>query len=157
VVVELVGAHVVRPLRHRVLRPGRPASESVYSDDDESLVAHAAVRSPTRPDEVVAVGTVLPEAPPWEPHRTDGWRIRGMATRPDARGAGLGGLVLGALVDHVAAHGGGLMWCNARVPARGLYERAGFAARGEIFDLHFIGPHVRMWRTVPRAGSPVPT
>ena len=65
----------------------------------------------------MAVGTVLVEPPPWEPARADGWRIRGMATRPDLRGRGLGGLVLDALVDHIAGHGGGLLWCNARVTA----------------------------------------
>ncbi len=155
-VVELVDSRVVRTLRHRVLRPGRPASESEYPDDDHPRVAHVAVMSGTDPGQVVAVGSVLPEAPPWEPRRSDGWRVRGMATRPDARGEGLGALVLRTLVDHVAAQGGGLVWCNARVPAQGLYGRAGFATRGAVFELRFIGPHVQMWRTVPRAGPPVP-
>jgi predicted GNAT family N-acyltransferase len=36
------------------------------------------------------------------------------------------------------------VWCNARTPARGFYERAGFAAVGEEFALPDIGPHFLM-------------
>ncbi len=65
------------------------------------------------------------------------------------RGEGAGALVLDALVAHVAAHDGGLLWCNARTPVRSFYERAGFVARGEEWVDPEIGPHVVMWRRVP--------
>jgi GNAT superfamily N-acetyltransferase len=126
VVVELVEAGVVRPLRQAVLRPGQGEERSAYPADDAPDTAHVAARvrngtsvgSPSgQIGEVMAVGTVLREAPPWEPGRANSWRVRGMATRLDARRRGLGGLVLAALLDHVAAHGGRLVWCNARVPA----------------------------------------
>ena len=151
--MELVDAQVVRPLRRAVLRPDQPPEEARYQGDDDPRSAHAAVRHIATRDsehrtEVDAVGTVVPEPPPWEPERIDGWRLRGMATRPGARRRGLGSLVLAALLDHVAAHGGGLVWCNARVPAQGLYRRAGFMPRGGVFDIPGIGPHVHMWRTL---------
>ena len=98
--------------------------------------------------DVVAVGTVMPEPPPWEPGRLDAWRVRGMATHPLARGRGHGTRVLAALVDHAWRHGGRFLWCNARVPARGLYERAGLVGRGEVFELPLIGPHIVMWRVL---------
>ena len=153
--VELVEAQVVRPLRRVVLRPDQPAECSEYPADDDRRAAHVAVRrapqaravhgdSPNA--EVIAVGTVYLDPPPWEPDRIDGWRVRGMATRHDARRNGLGGLVLGALLDHVAAQGGALVWCNARVGAQSLYARAGFTSRGDIFDIPGIGPHIQMWR-----------
>jgi GNAT superfamily N-acetyltransferase len=127
---------------------------SLYPGDDDPRTAHAAIRLPQSGREetentVVAVGSMLPGPPPWDPTRADGWRVRGMATRDDARRQGLGRLVLDALLDHVATHGGGVVWCNARVPARHLYARAGFAPRGEVFDIAGIGPHVEMGRTVP--------
>lgn len=162
--VELVDAQVVRPLRRAVLRPQFPAEQSEYPADDDPQSAHVAIRraghlveadNDAPGAEVLAVGTVLRGPPPWEPQQVDGWRVRGMATRPDARGRGLGGLVLHTLLEHVAAHGGGLVWCNARVPALGLYGRAGFVARGEVFDIRGIGPHMCMWRTV--AQRPAPT
>ena len=153
--VELVGASVVAPLRGAVLRPGLPLSQARYRADDDPDTAHVALRVADEPEQdgPVAVGTVLREPPPWEPARSDGWRIRGMATRPDVRGRGLGRLVLDALVDHVAAHDGGVLWCNARTGATPFYGRAGFVARGEVFDVPGIGPHHTMWRAVSPPGE----
>jgi carboxymethylenebutenolidase len=36
------------------------------------------------------------------------------------------------------------VWCNARTPARTLYERAGFVVASEEFEPPNIGPHYRM-------------
>jgi len=154
--VELVGPDVVRPLRHAVLRPGGPADQARYPGDDDPRSAHAAVRD--RAGTVTAVGTVLPEAPAWAPDRA-AWRIRGMAVAPDRRGQGLGTRVLAALVAHAAGHGGGLVWCNARVRARRLYERGGFEGEGPVFELPGIGPHLTMTRvlaTPPPGGGDTP-
>jgi GNAT superfamily N-acetyltransferase len=138
-----------------VLRPGRPTRESAYPGDDDPRAAHAVARGPVD-GAVLSVGTVVPEAPPWlpAPASASTWRIRGMATTPSERGRGLGTLVLGALLRHVATHGGGLVWCNARIGARTFYERAGFGSRGEVFELPGIGPHTAMWRTVDASGGP---
>jgi predicted GNAT family N-acyltransferase len=56
--------------------------------------------------------------------------------------------VLDASVAHVAAQGGGELWCNARVPALGFYLRAGFEVEGDEFEIDGIGPHVVVTRTV---------
>jgi ribosomal protein S18 acetylase RimI-like enzyme len=155
VIVELVEPSAVRPLRREVLRPGRPADESIFEGDDDPLAAHVAVRTvaaagtgPTPGAETLAVGTIHPEPPPWEPVRSDGWRIRGMATRASDRGRGLGRTVLNALLGHAAKNGGGVVWCNARVTAVGLYLRHGFVVQGEQFVVPDIGPHLQMWRTI---------
>ena len=166
IVVELVDAQVVRPLRRAVLRPDQPEEHSVYPDDDDPRSAHGAVRLAPHDafghrdapaGDVVAVGTVLLDPPPWDPARVDGWRIRGMATRDDARRHGIGAVLLDALLSHVAVHGGGLVWCNARTPAQGLYARAGFVTRGGVFDIPGIGPHIHMWRTIAVEHPPTDT
>ena len=41
------------------------------------------------------------------------------------------------------------VFCNARVPARSFYERAGFHACSEVFELPPIGPHLVMERELP--------
>jgi GNAT superfamily N-acetyltransferase len=46
-----------------------------------------------------------------------------MATSEGLRGQGIGTKVLDAVIAHVASHGGGLLWCNARLPAKTFYER----------------------------------
>jgi len=71
-----------------------------------------------------------------------------MATSPQLQGQGVGGSVLLAAVDHVRDASGLLMWCNARTPAQAFYERAGFAAVGDRWQLADIGPHIRMWLAI---------
>ena len=158
ITVEFVPPWTTWPLRQEVLRPGRAVRDCIYPGEDAPRSAHAASLDRTLPSRaeatsraeftVLAVGVVMPEPPPWEPDGDDGWRLRGMATRADARGQGLGGQLLDLFIAHVAADGGGLVWCNARTPALHLYERAGFVPRGDVFELPEIGPHQVMWRTV---------
>ncbi|HXQ44334.1 MAG TPA: GNAT family N-acetyltransferase [Acidimicrobiales bacterium] len=152
IAVDVVPAWTTWPLRQEVLRPGRAVRDCVYPGEDDPRAAHAAaLRREVASGGalvVLAVGVVIPEAPPWDADGDRSWRLRGMATRPAAQGQGLGRRVLDLLVGHVAAHGGGLLWCNARTPALALYERAGFVPRGEVFELPEIGPHLVMWRTV---------
>ena len=76
-----------------------------------------------------------------------------MATAEDKRGQGIGTAVLRAVLAYVARHGGGLLWCNARVSARSFYERAGFVSRGDVWDEPDLGPHVKMELQVGRGSS----
>jgi GNAT superfamily N-acetyltransferase len=71
-----------------------------------------------------------------------------MATAEGWRGRGVGARVLAAVVDHVSSRGGGLLWCNARLPAVAFYERGGFEVGGDPWDEPHIGPHVAMRRRI---------
>lgn len=146
-VVERVPVADTYLLRALVLRNGGPPESARVPGDDHPEVATYAARSAT--GEVVGCVALFPEPSPEfpdDPRR--GWRIRGMATAEGWRGRGVGSAVLAAALDHVRRSGGGLAWCNARTPARTLYERAGFQAIGEEWEDPEIGPHVRMWRVV---------
>jgi ribosomal protein S18 acetylase RimI-like enzyme len=129
-----------RALRREVLRPNLPIAE-LAGHEPAGAVAFGAFAD----DELVAVGLIGPEGQPGD------WRVRGMATRPDARGQGAGTQVLDALVQHAIAHGAKRIWCNARVRALNLYQRAGFAIASEEFEPPDIGPHYRMELTVAPA------
>jgi GNAT superfamily N-acetyltransferase len=91
-------------------------------------------------DELVAVGLIGPEGEP------GAWRVRGMATAPAARGRGAGSEVLNALLDHARSRGANRIWASVRLPARSLYERAGFETTSDVFEPPHIGPHVIMSR-----------
>ena len=70
-----------------------------------------------------------------------------MATEADVRGAGFGAALVAACVEHVAASGGGELWCNARMGAVGFYRRMGFDVVSDEFEIPGIGPHVVMVRS----------
>ena len=135
-----VDVGVVRALRAEILRPGQAPGELVYHGDDAFDTLHAAV---FERGEAIAGASVMRESFPPEPGAHD-WRVRGMATRPHARGRGAGRALLEMCIEHARVAGGSVLWCNARVPARGFYERAGLVALGDVFEIPAIGPHVLM-------------
>lgn len=124
-------------MRQAVLRPHQ-AVEELAAHEPAGSVAVGAFEG----DELVSVGLVGPGGGP------GAWRVRGMATVPEARGRGAGTAVLDALVREAVDSGATRVWCNARTPARSLYERAGFTAIGDEFELPEIGPHFVMQLTL---------
>jgi len=127
-----------RSLRKTVLRP-HESLEEVAAHEPEGAFAVGAFDG----EELLAVGLVAPDGEP------GAWRVRGMATAPHARRRGAGTAVLDALLGHAVEHGARRVWCNARTPARSLYERAGFRAISDEFELPRIGPHFVMERRTP--------
>ena len=136
-----------RELRRSVLRPELPVGAPLPGDERDDIVHFAATDAD---GDVLSTCMVFVEACPWDPAPGTPWHLRQMATAPEARGLGLAGRVLAGVVDHIAAHGGGVLWCNARELAVPMYRRGGLIGEGEIFTdaVHTI-PHLRMWRLVP--------
>ena len=147
--VERVAPAITHALRGRVLRPGAPPDRIRWPADE--LPDTAAFAAIDEDGDVVGTALVYPEACPWQTDRAGAWRLRGMATDEARRSSGIGAAVLDAVIGHVAGVGGTLVWCNARLPARHFYERAGFEAHGDAWDDPDIGPHIAMWRRVGRA------
>ena len=145
-----VAASGVRPLRGEVLRPGQSAAQLVFGGDDAPDALHVAVLVDGR---AVGVASVMHERYP-RSAAVDAWRIRGMATTPALRGRGIGGALLARCEAHARERGGALLWCNARVGARALYERGGMSVVGERFEIASIGPHYLMCKALQaRAGA----
>jgi GNAT superfamily N-acetyltransferase len=151
VLLERVPVEVVRPLRLDVLRAGMPPEAAVFEGDDHPEAAHFDIRRRDTGD-VLSVGTIYPDPPPWDPDRDGAWRIRGMATKDGERGNGYGRDVLDALVHHALERGGTLAWCNARIGATEFYRRAGFVTTGEVFD-DGVAVHQAMWRPLSDVGK----
>ena len=140
--IEPVPRDDIFDLRWSVLRPGRPRDTAEFPEDAEPGVFHLAARDPD--GTVVGCGTFFPQPLDGVP----AWRLRGMATRPDRQGAGIGGRLLDAGVAVVAERGGRLLWCNGRSSAARFYQRHGFTVRGAEFDIPPIGPHYVFTRDI---------
>ncbi|MFH1330672.1 MAG: GNAT family N-acetyltransferase [Actinomycetota bacterium] len=142
--VRAAEAEQVRELRRALLRPHQQVEELVYTGDDHPEALHL---GGFRHAKMVGIASIMPRLMPGHPERA-AWRVRGMAVDHGHRGYGLGGRLLGACLDHAAAHGGRLVWCNARAGSFGFYERYGFRRDGEPFELPDIGPHYRMFTLI---------
>jgi GNAT superfamily N-acetyltransferase len=139
--IRTVTAEDIRPLRHSVLRPGQAYLETRYPGDDAGVHFGA-----YDGDRLVGIASLYEEDRVGGP--SGGWRLRGMATDPDVRGAGFGAALLAACLEHVVGAGGSELWCNARMAAVGFYRRAGLEVASEEFDVPGIGTHVVMARPV---------
>ena len=158
VTVDEVPADVTYALRRAVLRPD--GGEVTWAGDEDPATFHLAARSAD--GEVVGVVRFSPAACAWRPDAGAPWQLRGMATAPGLRGAGIGRQLLVDGLARVTARGGDLVWCDARTTAAGFYERMGFSVVTEPFDKPGIGPHVGMVKDLvpltPRAlGASLPT
>jgi predicted GNAT family N-acyltransferase len=142
--VCVVEAVATSELRRSVLRPQWAVGSPMTGDDDPTAV-HVAVVDDV--DQVVSACVLLPRPYPPRPDEPAAWQVRGMATGPDLRGRGLGGLVLGGAVAEVLRRAGRLLWCEARTEAVRFYRKHGFTVDGDEFIQAETGlPHVRMSR-----------
>ena len=128
-------------LRHAVLRAGRPLESAYYPGDESGAGGHWGAWSDGELAACVSFYTV--EGPSTQ--------LRGAATAPHWRNQGIGEALMRTAIaawwaDSSAPRD---LWCNARVAAITLYERLGFIAEGERFEIPQVGPHQRMRWAAP--------
>ena len=143
VTIEQVDAAATYPLRAQELRQGRAVE---IEEDDAPYTLHLAAR--TSAGEIVGVVRFHPRDCPWREAEA-AWQLRGMATDPQVRGLGAGRALVAAGLTRVLALGGDLVWCDARAAAVGFYERIGFTAVTDEYDLRPVGPHRGMVIELP--------
>ena len=138
--VRPISAAETRAVRLPILRPGLPADTAIFDRDDDPATRHFGAFEGNR---LVGVATFFPESCPGFPGPA-AWRLRGMATLSHVQGRGAGTRLVAEGVAAARASGAELMWCNARVTALGFYEKLGFVAVGDPFELPNSGRHYLM-------------
>lgn len=135
--VRLINPEETYRLRQLVLRPMLTVDQVGAAHDTAEGSFH--VGAINKDGQAIAIMTVMRDCVP----NTDRvvWRIRGMASDPDARGTGCGGAALEFGMAHAWEQHRETIWCNARKVAYGFYERYGFELVSDEFDIPGIGPH----------------
>lgn len=139
--LRIVDADAVIDLRHRVLRDGLPRDTAIFEGDGEVGTVHLGAFD----DWGVMIGCVTILHRMW--NGAPAWQLRGMAVDPQWQGRGIGKALLVELERLVLCDSHStLMWCNARKPAVGFYERHGWRLASPEFEIPTAGPHHRMTR-----------
>jgi GNAT superfamily N-acetyltransferase len=74
-------------------------------------------------------------------------QVRQMGTLPEFQGKGLAAQVLAALEQTAKQHWNARTgWLQARLAAIPFYEKCGWTAYGEEYDVNKVGPHRSMWK-----------
>lgn len=128
-------------LRYSQLRIGLPRGSERYPGvDDDPRTRHLLAEDSTN-HRLVGCATLQ-----CDPRGDLKYRIRAMAVSGECQGRGIGAAML-AEIQRVAHEEGTGLWCNARLRAVTLYERAGFVIVSDRYELPGIGPHHDMeWR-----------
>lgn len=153
-------ADVVFPLRHGVLRAGRPLAEAQFAGDD--MARHFAIIDDS--GACVCCLTMIQVAYDGDSQfsemvaRASAWQLRGMATAESHRGMGLGKKLLYFMEETLFSDSSGsrdsLLWCNARELVVGFYVSCGWVVDSDMFELQggenmpTIGMHYRMIKNV---------
>ncbi len=156
----------ILPLRHAVLRAGKPFETAKFSHDEESATVHyglfeegrvkvclTLMRSELSKKEALlgvvgglTVGKLeISDLEVDSEEMVSAWQLRGMATEAASQGKGLGGALIQFAVDDVQREGfSRVFWCNAREVAVPFYTRNGWEVISGEFDVPGIGPHFKM-------------
>lgn len=156
-------------VRYEVLRKplGSPRGSELLNDDDKAIHSWISVNN-----KIVAVGRIAliagdgsvkdpvgSNCPAFEPltvgianpdQQTSlrpAVQVRQMGTLPEFQGKGLAAKVLAALEQTAKQHWNARTgWLQARLAAIPFYEKCGWTAYGEEYDVNKVGAHRSMWK-----------
>lgn len=130
------------PLRSAVLQKGKALELCINPEDLKPDSFHLGLYD----DENIlqCVLTVHKTNRPKLPH--EGYRLRGMATQPDARRKGYAKELLVAAIEHIKTQlHGDYLWCIAREIAYPFYLEMGFEFFSDEFEYKDAGKHKEMY------------
>lgn len=141
--VSFISSELAMDLRMRILRPLHPREACVYAEDNFESTFHLGIFENNK---VISNGTFMQQAQPKLPEAKLPYRLRGMATDNNQQKKGLGQKIIIAAEAELKKRNCDLLWFNARVSAEGFYQKLGYTAIEEIFNIDTIGPHKIMYK-----------
>ena len=132
------------PVRHEVLRKGKPIETCQFKDDDEENTSHFGLLSK---DKLVGIISVFKEKNNLFPE-TNQYQIRGMAVLEEFRGKGFGAELVKEAENHCINLNADLIWFNARENAVLFYEKLDYKIIGDSFLIPDVGIHFAMYKKI---------
>ncbi|GAB1856676.1 GNAT family N-acetyltransferase [Flavobacteriaceae bacterium MHTCC 0001] len=131
-------------VRHPVLRTNKPIDSCMFEGDTLKSTIHIGLFVKNK---LVGVATFMKCN---NPAFTvlEQYQLRGMAILKDYQGLKLGNAIITYGENMLKQKLTSLIWCNAREIAKKFYQRNGFSAVGEPFDIPKIGRHFVMFKTL---------
>lgn len=142
--IKKIHAPETYPVRHAVLRKGKPVESCFFDGDHEISTTHLGLFYHEKLTGIISVfknknSTFSAE---------NQFQIRGMAILEEFQTNGFGSQLLEAAELEIRKQKPALIWFNARESAVGFYEKSGYKTQGEGFAIPEIGVHFLMYKTV---------
>jgi predicted GNAT family N-acyltransferase len=142
--VKQIDAKDTIKLRHKVLRSNSDVSTCHYEGDDDEATFHLGAYID---DKLASIASFYLDNHP-QIDETYQFRLRGMATLEKYQGQGLSSALLKTAFPLIKKNHVKTLWCNARSSSIGFYNKVGFEAVGDEFEIPDIGPHFVMIKDI---------
>ena len=137
-----INALATYPVRHPVLRAGKPLETCRFDGDDDAKTVHFGYYEHGR---LLGVASLF-AVPNHEFEYPAQLQLRGMAVLPEAQKKGIGEQLVRHAEDFAHQRHYKLIWFNAREVAVGFYQKLGYSVWGGPFAIAGIGTHFMMFK-----------
>jgi len=141
-VPRLITAQETYPVRHAVLRPGKPISSCVFDGDEFATTFHIGGYVK---DTLVAVASFF-EVDHSKYEFNNALQLRGMAVLEAYHGCGYGQQLLAYGEGLAQQKNKSILWMNARVSALGFYTKLQYTQIGSVFEIPQVGAHYVLFK-----------
>ena len=135
--IKQIPAIQTYPVRHPVLRPGKPIETCAFAGDDLETTIHFGAFIN---DEIAGCISVFYAGN--EVFNLDKqYQLRGMAVLEQYQKKGLGELLINKAEEFIKNKQGKLIWFNARENAVNFYKKMGYKITNQPFTIPDVGIH----------------
>ncbi|BCY27401.1 GNAT family N-acetyltransferase [Flavobacterium okayamense] len=132
------------PVRHLVLRKGKPIESCSFTGDDEETTIHLGV---FYKEKIIGIASLF-KIDNASFKESNQFQLRGMAVLDEFRKEGIGTLLINEAEKICKSNSSDLLWFNARESAVPFYLKLNFKTFGTKFEINGIGPHYVMYKNI---------
>lgn len=137
--IKEVRLEEIIPLRHKILRTGKPISTCHFEEDKRKGTFHLGAFVLNN---LVGIATFIPHTS--TSNELINYQVRGMAVEKNQQGNGIGKEIILQAIAVLKKQKVNLLWCNAREGAKIFYQKMGFEIIGNSFEIPSVGIHYKM-------------
>ncbi len=141
-IIKRIKRETTYQIRHSVLRQNQPFDSCKFDTDNIAGTFHLGA---FLDEKLISIATFSPEKQQAFTAEKQ-MRLRAMATLDHYRMQGVGSAIIKHAEAVLKENGVAVLWCNARISARGYYDKLGFKSYGAVFDYPPVGPHIVMYK-----------
>lgn len=141
-IIKEITALETFPVRHPVLRKGKPLESCHFDGDNLETTRHFGLFTA---DDLIGIISVFENGSNFFQEKNQ-FQIRGMAILEGHQKKGHGEDLIRHAEKYIRARKGNLIWFNARIVAAGFYEKLGYAISGNPFEIADVGTHYVMFK-----------
>jgi len=142
--IKKIDSIATYPVRHHVLRKGKPIETCKFKGDDSEDTTHFGLYLENL---LIGIISIFKEKNNYFTENAQ-FQIRGMAVLEEFQGKGYGAALVKEAENHCINLNADLIWFNAREKAILFYKKLGYTIVGDSFLIPDVGIHFAMFKKI---------